>query len=72
MIYKKINMSKNLFVIVVSILIILPFRLGIGFLINGGKTSDLPFIVGLLVCLGIYILIKPSVEKLYERLYPNG
>lgn len=65
-------MNKTLFTIVVSFLVVIPFRLGIGLLINGGKTADLPFIVGVIVCLGIYMLIKPFVEKLYTHLYPNG
>jgi hypothetical protein len=65
-------MNKSLFVIVISLFIVVPIRLLIGLLINGGKTTQLPFIIGVFICLAIYMLIKPYVEKLYNRLYPNG
>jgi hypothetical protein len=65
-------MNKYLFAVVISLFIVVPIRLLIGLLINGGKTTELPYFIGVLICLAIYMLIKPYVEKLYERLYPNG
>ena len=65
-------MNKYLFEIVICFFIVVPIRLLIGLLINGGKTTELPFIIGVLICLGIYMLIKPYVERLYKHLYPNG
>jgi len=65
-------MNKSFFVVIISIIIIIPIRVGIGLLINNGETSDLPFIIGVIIVMVLYMVVKPYVERFYEHLYPNG